>query len=98
MAGLDPAIHDGTVSKEDVDARIKVRHDDYGLSRLVQRAARFAKADLSTGMVGEFRNYKASSAATTRCMTAKTRAWLMPLPTTTSRSVRTTPVRPLRSA
>jgi glycyl-tRNA synthetase beta chain len=54
MAGPDPAIHEGIASKEDVDARIKPGHEVEGLSRLAKRAAHLAKADLSTGMVGEF--------------------------------------------
>jgi hypothetical protein len=28
MAGLDPAIHDFTALKEDVDARVKPEHDE----------------------------------------------------------------------
>ncbi|HZT87206.1 MAG TPA: glycine--tRNA ligase subunit beta [Stellaceae bacterium] len=55
MPGLDPGIPAPSNRTADgMDGRVKPGHDGQKLKRLAQRAARLAKADLSTGMVGEF--------------------------------------------
>ncbi|MFA7638719.1 MAG: glycine--tRNA ligase subunit beta, partial [Parvibaculum sp.] len=57
IAGLDPAIQSDTAGGP-VDARIKSGHDELGdvesFAEKAQIAAELAKADLTTGMVGEF--------------------------------------------
>ena len=59
FAGLDPAIQgSGTLSQPPLDARVKPGQDDVGdvesFAAKAELAGRLCKADLTTGMVGEF--------------------------------------------
>jgi glycyl-tRNA synthetase beta chain len=55
IAGLDPAIQSHeTQSAPPLDARIKSGHDKEGFAEKAEIAGLLAKADLTSGMVGEF--------------------------------------------